>query len=315
MTIDTVLDGGLAALAIAVGCWIIVARDSFAAAVGFVAYGLLLTLVWVRLDAIDVALMEGAIGSGLTGALLLRASSRLRRTEAAVAAERPPFILRAVAAFLSAIVAAMLAVAVLYLPDPAPTLALDAKANAGATGMGNAVTNVLMAFRGMDTMLEKVVLLVALAGVWSLTRDSLWGGRPGPLYRADPKAPLTFLAQVLPPIGIVTGIYMLWVGADAPGGAFQGGTIIAAMWLLVMMAGLTDAPPVSNRRMRLALIAGPLLFLIVGFGGLWLGSAFLAYPVAYAKPLILVIEFAMTLTVAVTLGLLIAGPPEREPTS
>ncbi len=314
MTIDTVLDGGLAALVLAMGCWIIVARNSFAAAVGFVAYGLLLTLVWVRLDAIDVALMEGAIGSGLTGALLLRASSRLRSTEASVAVERPPFILRAGAALLSATVAAMLAAAVLYLPDPAPTLAPEAAANAGATGMGNAVTNVLMAFRAMDTMLEKVVLLVALAGIWSLARDRLWGGRPGPLYRADPKAPLTFLAQVLPPIGIVTGIYMLWVGADAPGGAFQGGTIIAAMWLLVMMAGLTDAPPVSNRRMRLALIAGPLLFLIVGFGGLWLGDAFLAYPVAYAKPLILVIEFAMTLTVAVTLGLLIAGPPEREPT-
>ncbi len=315
MTIDIVLDGGLAALALAMGCWIIVARNSFAAAVGFVAYGLLLTLVWVRLDAIDVALMEGAIGSGLTGALLLRASSRLRSTEASVEVERPPFIVRAGAALLSASVAAMLAAAVLYLPEPAPTLAPEAAANAGATGMGNAVTNVLMAFRAMDTMLEKVVLLVALAGVWSLARDRLWGGRPGPLYRADPKAPLTFLAQVLPPIGIVTGIYMLWVGADAPGGAFQGGTIIAAMWLLVMMAGLANAPPVGNRRMRLALIAGPLLFLIVGFGGLWLGEAFLSHPVAYAKPLILVIEFAMTLTVAVTLGLLIAGPPEREPRS
>jgi len=311
MTNDTVLDGGLAALVLAVGCWIIVARDSFAAAVGFVAYGLLLTLVWVRLDAIDVALMEGAIGSGLTGALLLRASSRLRSTEVQIAAERPPFMLRAGAAFLSAIVAAMLAVAVLSLPEPAPTLAPEAAANAGATGMGNAVTNVLMAFRAMDTMLEKVVLLVALAGIWSLARDGLWGGRPGPLYRADPKAPLTFLAQVLPPLGIVTGIYMLWVGADAPGGAFQGGTIIAAMWLLVMMAGLTNAPPVSNRRMRLALIAGPLLFLIVGLGGLWLGDAFLAYPAAYAKPLILVIEFALMPSLALTLGLILAGAPER----
>ena len=64
---------------------------------------------------------------------------------------------------------------------------------------------------------------------------------------------------------------------------------------------------------RRALIAGPLLFLIVGLGGLWLGDAFLAYPVAYAKPLLLAIEFAMTLTVAVTLALLIAGPSEREP--
>jgi hypothetical protein len=60
------------------------------------------------------------------------------------------------------------------------------------------------------------------------------------------------------------------------------------------------------------LIAGPAVFLIVGLGALWLGDAFLAYPVAYAKPLILVIEFAMTLTIAATLGLLLAGPPERK---
>jgi hypothetical protein len=61
------------------------------------------------------------------------------------------------------------------------------------------------------------------------------------------------------------------------------------------------------------LIAGPTFFLVVGLGGLFLGDAFLAYPAAYTKPLILTIEFAMTLTVAVTLGLLVAGPPEREP--
>jgi hypothetical protein len=54
------------------------------------------------------------------------------------------------------------------------------------------------------------------------------------------------------------------------------------------------------------------VFLVVGLAGLWLGDAFLAYPVAYAKPLILGIEFAMTLTIAVTLALLMVGPPERE---
>ena len=53
------------------------------------------------------------------------------------------------------------------------------------------------------------------------------------------------------------------------------------------------------------------VFLVVGLGGLWLGNAFLAYPLAYAKPLIVAIELAMTLTVAATLGLLMVGVPER----
>ena len=287
------------------------ARQTFAAVVGFVGYGLLLALVWVRLGAPDVALTEAAIGSGLTGAMLLGAAARLRASEAPMAAERPGRIVRLLAAALSATVAAALAAAVLFLPDPAPTLAPAASNNATATGLSNPVTNVLMAFRAMDTMLEKVVLLLGVVGVWSLAADGLWGGRPGPLHYADPHGVLAFLARLLPPVGLVVGISLLWVSSDYPGGAFQGGTILAAMWLLVMIAGLADAPPVSRQWLRVLLWAGPAVFLAVGVGGLTLGEAFLAYPPAYAKPLILGIEFAMTLTIAVTLGLLVAGPPER----
>lgn len=43
----------------------------------FVGFGLTLALVWVRLDAPDIALAEAAIGAGLTGALLLAALARL----------------------------------------------------------------------------------------------------------------------------------------------------------------------------------------------------------------------------------------------
>lgn len=44
----------------------------------FVAFGFLMTLVWVRLRAPDVALAEAGIGAGFTGALLLAAVARLR---------------------------------------------------------------------------------------------------------------------------------------------------------------------------------------------------------------------------------------------
>jgi len=311
MTIASTYEVALALVVVGLAVWIVTARDTFAAAESFIAYGLLLPLVWVRLGSVDVALAEGAIGGGLGGVLLLGAAARLRATEAAVAAERQGSILRLAAAMLAAIVACLLAAVVLALPDPAPTLAPAAVENAGATGLGNPVTNVLMAFRAMDTLLEKVVLLLALVGVWSLAPDRFWGGRPGPRHEADPRGVLAFLARLLPPLGIVISLYVLWVGADRPGGAFQGGTILAAMWLLVMMAGLADAPPISYRWLRLTLIAGPCVFLVVGLGGLWLGDAFLAYPVAYAKPLIVAIELAMTLTVAATLGLLMAGAPER----
>lgn len=49
----------------------------FRAIVLFIAFGLLMSLAWVRLGAPDVALAEASIGAGLTGALLLSSLARL----------------------------------------------------------------------------------------------------------------------------------------------------------------------------------------------------------------------------------------------
>jgi hypothetical protein len=46
VTIALALDIALAAMVLGVAVWTIAARDTFAAVVGFVAYGLLLALVW-----------------------------------------------------------------------------------------------------------------------------------------------------------------------------------------------------------------------------------------------------------------------------
>lgn len=54
-------------------------RDLFRAILQFITLGLLMAIAWLRLRAPDVALAEAAVGSGLTGALLLAALDRLRR--------------------------------------------------------------------------------------------------------------------------------------------------------------------------------------------------------------------------------------------
>jgi multisubunit Na+/H+ antiporter MnhB subunit len=304
-------DAALAVLVVGLALWTLALRQSFGAVVAFAVYGLTLTLVWLRLAAPDVALTEAAIGSGLTSALLLGAAARLRSTEQTIAAETPGAGMRAAAAVLSAIVAAGIAVAVLNLPSPAPSLAPNAVADLAATGLGNAVTGVLMAYRAADTLLEKVVVLISVIAVWSLADGRMWGGRPGPRQYSDPDGALAFLDRRLPPLGIIAGVYIAWVGADFPGGAFPGGTIIAAMWLLTIMAGVKDTPRISGRGVRLALTVGPAVFLVVGYSGFFIADAFLAYPVAFAKPLIVLVEVGMVLTIAASLGLLMAGPPER----
>ena len=64
--------------------------------------------------------------------------------------------------------------------------------------------------------------------------------------KGRPEEPLVFLGQILPPLGILVGVHLVWTGATEPGGAFQGGTILAAAWILVMVAGLEEAA--VNRR-------------------------------------------------------------------
>lgn len=311
MSVALLVDGGLLALVVLVAVWTILVRDSFSAVIGYACYGLLLAFAWVRLAAIDAALTEAAIGGGLTSVLLIRAVVRLRATEVATLTETPGRVQRILAAVLSVTVAAALGVVVLGLPDPAPSLAPQVAENIASTGLGNAVTAVLLSFRAIDTLLEAVVLVYALVAVWALTPDYLWGGRPGPKYVVAPNGILAYLARLLAPLGIVVAIYVFWVGADLPGGKFQAGTLLAAMWLLTIMAGLTDVQPISRRWLRVALVAGTVVFLAIGFAGVPLAGAFLAYPEGFAKPLILIIEAASMVSIAFTLGLLVVGPPER----
>lgn len=304
------LDLALAAWLLALAVHVVAQPDDRSAIVAFLAFGLLLGLGWVRLAAPDVALTEIAIGGGATGILLLRAEAALRgRGKHEEAATRAGKLL--VAAGCAAI-SAGLAFAVLTFASPAPTLAPAASEVLGATGLGNPVTAVLLAYRALDTLLEKVVVLLALVGVWALAPDGVWGGAPDVRSAAVPE-PLAWLARILPPFGVVIGVYMFWVGADAPGGTFQAGTVLAAMWLLVMIAGIRPPPDTARPLLLFALTGGPALFLAIAFLGFAFADGFLAYPEGLAKPFIVAIEAVLTLSVAAALAMLVAGPARKAP--
>ena len=304
MTAGVVLDVGLVSLVLGVAAWVVAARENSAAVVGFVMYGLLLGILWVRLD---VALTEAAIGGGATGVLLLGAASRLREPAPAPM----PVGGRVAVGALCVAVTAVLSALVLMPPDPAPTLAAPSLAGLPALGVANPVTAVLVAYRAIDTLLEKVVLLLAVVAVWSLTPDDRWGARPAPWEGARPDPAISLLARLFAPVGVVVGVHIVWAGNEGPGGAFQGGTILAAMWLLAIMAGLLPAPAATDRRLRRVLVAGPAVFLAVGLVGSALWGGFLTYPAGWAKAVITLVEAALTVSVAAMVMALVVGPAGR----
>ena len=198
--------------------------DLFKAIVLFIAFGLVMALVWVRLNAPDIALAEAAIGAGLTGALLLAAYAKLRTAspdtdvDNASRVRSIPFILISV---LTLLLTAALGYAVWTLPSDGAGLGNDVAANLDRSGVSNPVTAVLLNFRGYDTLLEVMVLLLALLGAWSL-------GLSSPRREAAPGLVLDTLSRLLVPLLILVAAYLLWVGAHAPGGAFQAGAVLAA---------------------------------------------------------------------------------------
>ena len=76
LAFDILLSMTLVALATAA----LTSREPRRAVILFIAFGLLLALVWARLRAPDVALAEAAIGAGLAGALMLSAARRASRS-------------------------------------------------------------------------------------------------------------------------------------------------------------------------------------------------------------------------------------------
>jgi uncharacterized MnhB-related membrane protein len=72
LAFDLLLSITLVTLALAA----LTSREPRRAVILFIAFGLLLSLVWARLRAPDVALAEAAIGAGLAGALMLAAARR-----------------------------------------------------------------------------------------------------------------------------------------------------------------------------------------------------------------------------------------------
>lgn len=273
-------------------------RQLYTGIILFIAFGLLLALTWARLGAADLALAEAAIGAGLTGVLLLAALARGQQPATA-----PPTPLSSLTAgLLGTLVTLVLLRAVVPLEQGPLTLPDKVAEQLDASGVSHPVTAVLLNFRAWDTLLELVVLLLAVLGVRQLQPTS---GRPPELW-----ALLRAWSRILAPLSIILAGYLLWRGSHAPGGAFQAGALLAAGIVVLRLAGLLPLLQWRYWPIRAALLGGIALFLAVAAATLWLGDGWLNMPADRSGPLILLIEIAATLSIAVSLSLLVLG--ERE---
>ncbi|OKY74671.1 MAG: hypothetical protein BM485_12590 [Desulfobulbaceae bacterium DB1] len=308
------------------GWRLLASRDLFRAVVLYISFGLLMSLTWVRLQAPDVALAEAAIGAGLTGALFLSALRRIERSakgerrldhdeERGFARRKDKSSTRltrekaygATLALLGCFTG-LLAWALAVTPvarthlGPAIDLLMD------QSGVESRVTAVLLNFRGYDTLLEVMVLFLAVLGVWSLA-----GSAPVMRDGGDGQV-LQTLVRLLVPLMIIVAGYLIWGGSHKAGGAFQGGAVLAAAGVLMLLADPAPVRAVPGSLLRCGLALGPGLFLLAAVACMLGDANLLEYPKESAAGWILLIETGTALSIGVTLAALYAGgkPADRE---
>jgi multicomponent Na+:H+ antiporter subunit B len=144
--------------------------DVLGSIMAFAAYSLGISVLWVFLQAPDVGLTEAAVGAGIMTVLFLLAVAKTAREPAARTFE--PIHWRSLA-----LVGAFVGLLALFLPAfPAigdPSAAVNSydvtryylEHSYELTGVHNAVTAVLAAFRGLDTLGEATVVFTAAVSV------------------------------------------------------------------------------------------------------------------------------------------------------
>jgi multisubunit Na+/H+ antiporter MnhB subunit len=184
-----------------------------------------------------------------------------------------------------AALAAVLGWTVLQLGSPPAGLAAEAVRLAPQTGAAHPVTAVLLGYRAYDTLLEVAVLLLAVLAV-PARADKAFVPESDPVLRG--------LVNGVVPLMVMVAGYLLWAGTKQPGGAFQGGAVLAAAAVLLTLAGVARPLDPDRPAVRVALAAGL--------------AAFLAAMASGRLPsLLLPLEVALTVSIATALWCLFAA--------
>ncbi|MDP6969539.1 MAG: DUF4040 domain-containing protein [Gammaproteobacteria bacterium] len=300
--IDLVLLGMLAMTALGV----VFLKDLFTVVMLFGIYSFLSALIFVNLDAVDVAFTEAAVGAGISTVLMVGTLALTGRQEK-VSEHKTLLPLLVVVATGAALIYGTLDmppfgnpdnpvhqhVALRYIQDSPQEI-----------GLPNMVTSVLASYRGFDTLGETAVVFAAAIGVLSLLglpkreQAAIESGLESHLV-------LKVVAKIIIPLIILFALYVQFHGDYGPGGGFQAGVIAAAAIILyTLVFGLPLAMQVVQPGLLKALAAlGVLIYAGTGVASFFLGGNFLDYNVLASDPVagqhvgIILIELGVGITV------------------
>lgn len=133
----------------------------------------------------------------------------------------------------------------------------------------NIVTAVVLGYRGIDTLGELAILFAASTAVGLIL------GHRHTSTKHDPDSGLILRAggELLMPLLLVVGLYIILHGHLTPGGGFQGGVILAAAFFIPVLA----RPSTNLKHTGMMLIEGfsGAAFILIGLAAFYSGGEFL----------------------------------------
>ena len=254
-------------------------------------FSLLAAMLFIVLDAVDVAFTEAAVGAGISTVLMLGTIALVRDNENKTVR----------AGILPLIVVGITGLGMVYGTLDLPAFgAADAPAQVylkpdymartvSEIDIPNVVTAILASYRGYDTMGEVVVVFTA--GIAVLLLLSALQQRPAsalaPIKKSATQANwqnhliLRVVTKMLVGLIILYAFYVQFHGDFSPGGGFQAGIIIAVAFILYGLVFGQNAvyqtlPPWVVHKI---LALGVLIYIGTGLATMALGGAFLDYGV------------------------------------
>ncbi|WP_443023791.1 Na(+)/H(+) antiporter subunit B [Sneathiella sp.] len=316
------MDIFLMLLLIAGAITVLLVRNLFVATMVLGIVSFTMALIFISLDAVDVAFTESAVGAGISTVLYIGTLALVG------AGEKGRLKFAPVPLLVSAAVGAILIFASFEMPpvggadNPVQTHVAPRYVQETPTEIGvpNMVAAVLASYRGYDTFGEVTVIFTAGIAVIMILRQQRRRHNArddADLFLRDGLGPSitglgsvqdivpNIIAKLLIPFILVFALYVQFHGDFGPGGGFQAGVIFAAAFILyALVFGLERSRQIVSETTILFLIAlGVLIYGGTGVAGMLLGVNFLDYNVLASDPIagqhlgILLVELGVGITV------------------
>ena len=213
------------------------------------AYSLISAIIFVSLDAVDVAFTEAAVGAGVSTVFIV---STIYNTGVSAIPKSPRIAFKIFASLIAIGTGAFLLSALPDFPhwgDPkSPVNSIVApyyiENSMKDAHVPNIVTTVLADYRSFDTLLETTVVFIACIAIYSILRidnAKLKVIEPDiitspPAYDPTDSLIIRQASRIMVPFMQLFALYVISHGHYSPGGGFQGGVNLAASIILLCIS-------------------------------------------------------------------------------